>query len=221
MPADQNPTQEGSRRTILYCNIIEIATSKKRHPHCVVLPRRMRSVPRTSKPVLGCFVATFALLAANRAQGATGGTGGTGTGGTVGTPTLSDFTAYFEKYDNGNWARMNATSEQPYFFNRARCECDTDKKAEVKIVIVPGTSAATKISTSLAANYAATGGSGRLYAGNNSINCLVPSTYSSSNGLAANCTNLLNPTLAGYTDSFLMTVSRTSCAWATTPGSPG
>jgi hypothetical protein len=186
----------------------------------------MRSVPRTSKSVFACVIATFALLAANRAMGqtTTGGTIGTGAGGTTGSTPLamSDFTAYFKKYDGKNWIQMNATSEQLYFFNRARCECDKDPRAEVEIVIVPGANTTTKISNNLTNNItASTGGAGRLYAGNSSINCLSPSSYNY--GLDGSCTNLYvpdpsgSPSAAGYATSFQMTVFETSNSFVSNP----
>ncbi|HEY5281810.1 MAG TPA: hypothetical protein VIM14_03375, partial [Polyangia bacterium] len=184
----------------------------------------MRSVSRTSKSVFACVIAAFALLATNRAMGQTGGSTGTGAGGTTGSSPLatSDFTSYFQKYDGKNWIQMNATSEQLYFFNRARCECDKNPLAEVKIVIVPGANTPSKISTNLQNNITASqGGSGRLYAGNTSVNCLSPSAYNY--GLSGSCTNLYvadpsgSPTPSGYDKSFQMTVFETSNSFASNP----
>ncbi len=209
MPADQNFPPSDRRRGDFRHDIAQMSPGSDRHPHCIALRWHMRSVARNSKPILGCVIAALVLLASGRALGqGTGGTITTGTGGVTGSLALSDFTAYFEKYNGSQWIQMNATSEQQYFFNRARCECDTNPEAEVKIVIVPGANTPTKISTLLQANLTATGGVGRLYAGNSSINCLTPSSYTG--GLQGSCTNLKTPTLDGYTDGFQMTVFETS-----------
>jgi len=138
------------------------------------------------------------------------------TGGTIGTTSVtgatalssSDFAFFLEYQDPnnwGNWIQMNTTQQQ-YFFNRARCECvnsnltnpdagvdntgNTDYSGYFRIVIQPGSGTAQRIQTLLSTN-GVPFGIGKLYAGNNGANCLSPGSYSCA--LAANCTNLLDP----------------------------
>jgi hypothetical protein len=139
--------------------------------------------------------------------GGTGGPSGPGTGGTMGTQGLStsDFAFYFESYDPAQeaWVRMNPTQQQ-YFFNRARCECNGDAtnfSGYVKLAIVPSTGTPQKIQTLLQDNLVSTG-AGRLYAGMDGVDCLVPTAYVT--GLSSICTNLLDP--SDYTAGFPMTV---------------
>jgi hypothetical protein len=154
-----------------------------------------------------CLLTCLALFTSTVAWAQTGGTIGTGTGGTTGAAALSatDFTTYFESYDPGQkaWVQMNPT-QQPYFFNRARCECDGDVinySGYVKIVIQPASGTPQKIQALLMANSVSLG-TGRLYAGSNVINCLDSGAYVGS--LSALCTNLLDP--SNYTASFPLTV---------------
>jgi hypothetical protein len=135
-----------------------------------------------------------------------------------GTPVLSssDFAFYFESYDPGQnaWVQMSATQQQ-YFFNRARCECDgdvTNYSGYVKIVIQPTSGTPQKIQALLAAN-SVSFGIGRLYAGSNGINCLDSGAYIGN--LSALCTNLLDP--SNYTASFPLTVFETQRVYESPP----
>jgi hypothetical protein len=139
-----------------------------------------------SRTAIACILATLVLLAAARASAQ-------GTGGTAGAAALtkSDFNIYLQKYDKG-WIQMN-TTEQTYFFNRARCECDgdqTDWSGYFRIAIQPGVATGTKIKNLL--NLSLTGsGSARLYAGaGTAVNCLAPPATGTYSGY---CVNLLNP----------------------------
>jgi hypothetical protein len=162
----------------------------------------MRSVPCISKSALACVVAAFALLVANRAMGQTGGTSGTsGTGGAT-SLSSSDFTMYLEYYDKGqnDWVQMN-TTQQTYFFNRARCECDgdtTDWTGYVKVLIKAASTTSQTIRTALSNNNVS-GGFARLYATSSSYNCLSPGSYGFS--LQSYCLNLLDPTPTGYSST--------------------
>jgi hypothetical protein len=154
----------------------------------------------------------LALLAAGRSWAQTGGTVGTVSG-----LAAADFTFNTEYYDTGShsWVQMN-TTQKSYFFNRARCECadpkvvadpDYEKNGGnyagyFKIAIQPATNTSQKISTLLATNGVPLG-DGRLYAGSNGVDCLSPG--GSPGVVAGACTNLLNPTSAGYAQSFPLT----------------
>jgi len=217
MPADQNPTPDDDGRDISTRNIMEIATKAKRHPHCRDLPWHMRSVPCTSRAILVGLVATFTLLAANRAQGQTGGVVGTGAGGVTGASgalAATDFTIKYEYYDGKNWVQMNDT-QQKYFFNRARCECvkdTTNWTGYVKIAILPDTNTGQKIQQLLTASGFAFG-VGKLYAGDNNVNCLNPNYFSG--GVSGSCTNLLDPN--DFTASFPLTVFESQRLYETPP----
>jgi hypothetical protein len=178
----------------------------------------MRSVSRTSKSLLICFVATFAFLASNHAYGqGTGGTvvsGAGGATGALGALATSDFTIKYEYYDGKNWVQMNDT-QQKYFFNRARCECVADKTnwtGYVKIAILPDTNTGTKIQQLLTASGFAFG-VGKLYAGDNNVNCLNPNYFSG--GVSGACTNLLDPN--DFTASFPLTVFESQRLYETPP----
>lgn len=145
------------------------------------------------------IVPVLALLWAGRGLAQTGGTIGTGVGGSYGTTsplTSADFTMYFER-NNGddNWIQMNTTETQ-YFFNRARCECDTAKSSEVKVAIVPASTTTTKIQQNLTSSLTNPSGDGRLYAGSAGVNCLDVGTNTTA-VLPELCTNLLNPAIYG------------------------
>ena len=218
MPADQNPTLDDVHCGVLRRDISEIATTTKRHPHCTVLAWHMRSVSRTSKSMLICLVATFALLASSRAHGqGTGGTLVSGTGGVTGASgalAASDFTIKYEYYDGKQWVQMNDT-QQKYFFNRARCECVADSTnwtGYVKIAILPDTNTGQKIQQLLTASGFAFG-VGKLYAGNNNVNCLNPNYFSG--GVSGACTNLLDPN--DFTASFPLTVFESQRLYETPP----
>jgi hypothetical protein len=133
------------------------------------------------KSLLAGFLGPLVFLAASGAPAQT----------TTSTLTKADFPIYFETPDG---VRMDDTTAK-YYFNRARCECDT--AATVKIVIQPVSGTSAKISTQLVAN-SVNSGSGRLYAG--AINCLS----STATERTANCTNLLDPTR--YEFDFPMTI---------------
>jgi hypothetical protein len=218
MPADQKATQDSQSRGVFRQDISRIELASKRHPHCTVKPWHMRSVLRTTKSALAFLIAASALLGANRAMGQTGGTTGSGTGGTTGASLLakSDFTYYLESYDPNqkSWVQMNTTQQQ-YYFNRARCECDgdiTNYTGYFRIVIQPASATPTKIQTALSYNQVALG-HGRLYAGNGISNCLTPSSYAY--GLQGSCTNLLNP--GNFTEEFALTVFESQRLYTSPP----
>ena len=106
----------------------------------------------------------------------------------------SDFTLSLERFDqtSGAWVKLNP-NEQAYFFDRARCECAgdaTNYTGSFRVAIEPAAAAVPKLQTLLAANPA--GGSARLYAGGNAVNCLDAAGANASN-LPAYCLNLLDP----------------------------
>ena len=147
-----------------------------------------------------------ALLLGGRAQGQTGGVIGTGTGGVTGTPLLaaSDFTIFFESYVNGQWVQMSSTTQQ-YYFNQARCLCDTDPNGEFRVVVQPGSGAGQKILTQLESNLAGGAqGVSYLFAGNNGFDCLNPTAYVG--GLGVFCTNLVAPD-SGYPGTTFSTMA--------------
>ena len=148
-----------------------------------------------SQSILACLLGALALFAAGGASAQTDAGGNTGATALA----TTDFNIFLESYNSGQkaWVQMNAT-QQAYFFNRARCECDGDTTnytgyVKVAIKTAPGTSQ--KISALLTANFVS-GGSARLYASGSSYNCLAPANYVF--GLESYCLNLLNPTLGGY-----------------------
>jgi hypothetical protein len=192
MPADQNPPNHSHERGDFRHDISEIESKAKRHPHCSIVRWHMRSVSRTSRSALALFVAAFALFAANRASGQLGGTGGTAVGGATGTSALAntDFTVLFKGYFNGQWVQMNSTTQQ-YYFNQARCLCDTDPNGEFEVIIQPNSGAGQKILTQLESNLTGGQGVSYLFAGTAGIDCLNPNAYYG--GMAAYCTNLLAP----------------------------
>jgi len=195
MPADQNPPNDSHKPGDFCHDISEIAPTAKRHPHCKVLPWHMRSVSRTSRSALALFVAAFALLGAHRAFGQTGGIIATGTGGTTGTLAATDFTILFKGYFDGQWVQMNSTQQQ-YYFNQARCLCDTDPNGEFEVIVEPGSSAGLKIQSQLEANLTGGGqGESYIFAGASGYDCLNPTSYVG--GMANFCTNLVAPA-SGY-----------------------
>lgn len=173
--------------------------------------RLLNMMPTISKSVAICVLWSTVLVVGGSAYAQQSGSSPL-------SPT--DFTAHFESWDGSSWAQMSSAQQQ-YFFSRARCECDRDPKAEVKIVIVPGASTPAKIANNLSNSLTATGGNGRLYAGNASINCLMPSAYNS--GLDASCTNLYvpdpngSPSFDGWSTSFPMTIFETSSSFTSNP----
>jgi hypothetical protein len=122
-------------------------------------------------------------------------TGSGGTGGSAAALTKSDFTFYLQYYDPGqkSWIVMNQT-QQTYFLNRARCECDgdtTNYTGYFRIAIEPASSVADKIRNLLNQNLVGSG-SARLYAGGNVVNCLSPSSATAGT-YSSYCMNLINP----------------------------
>ena len=157
----------------------------------------------TSKPVLICVIWATALVVAGRAHAQSG-------------PALAaaDFTIYFESYNGKQWVRMSSVQQQ-YFFNQARCQCDQDPSAEFKVVIQPAAGASQKIQALLAANSTGGQGIGRLFAGENDVDCLAPAALVTGS-LAPFCTNLLDPD--NYPGaSFGMTVFGTANYWESPP----
>jgi hypothetical protein len=194
MPADQKDTQTSQSHGGFLQDISEIERASKRHPHCTDKPWHMRSAPRTLRSVLAFVIAASALLAANRATAQTGGTGGTisGTGGVTSGLAATDFTILFVGYTNGQWVQMNTTTQQ-YYFNQARCLCDTDPNGEFEVIVQPGSGAGSKIQTALE-NSSTGGGQGYsyLFASAAGYDCLNPTSYANY-GLAQFCTNLVAP----------------------------
>lgn len=145
-----------------------------------------------SRSVLILGMLATALVIGGRAQGQTGGAIGTGTGGATGSAALaaSDFTILFESYVNGQWVQMNSTTQQ-YYFNQARCLCDTDPAGEFRIVVLPAAGAAQKIMTQLESGLMDGQGVAYLFASTLGADCLNPAAYVG--GLAYYCTNLISP----------------------------
>jgi hypothetical protein len=143
-----------------------------------------------SRTALVCASASLATLVSLDALAQTGAGGAGGTG----PLTKSDFTFHLESYDPGQkvWIQMTAT-QQAYFFNRARCECNgetTNYSGYFRIAIQPAATTADKIRTSLGQNLAGDG-TARLYAGTNVVDCLLPSATV---GVFSDyCVNLLDP----------------------------
>jgi hypothetical protein len=164
----------------------------------------MRSVLRRSILNLTFVGAVWAVFGGRHASAQTGGITGTSTAVTATPLSASDFPIVFESYDSNQktWVQMNST-QQEYFFNRARCECNgdqTDYTGFVKVAIVPPTTTSSKISALLTAHSFSLG-IGKLYAGTSTYNCLSPSsTYS----LQSYCTNLVDP--GNYNASFSLSV---------------
>jgi hypothetical protein len=105
-------------------------------------------LPKLTRFALCLFLAAPALTAAGRASAQTGGAPGTSG------LNRSDFEVYYEHFDGRNWVQMDET-EQRYFFNRARCECDRDTTGfagAVRIIILSGANTAAKIQSLLTAN---------------------------------------------------------------------
>jgi len=207
MPADQSSSCTPRPAHNFANNIMDMNPQGRRHPHCNKWPQRMPST--LFRSLLAFTLASCALLSARQASAQTGGTT-TSAGGASGTTTLvvGDFSYYFEKYVNGQWVQMNSQDQQ-YFFNRARCECDTAKEAEVKILIVANSGTYQKISAALRNTLISTDGSGRLYASANGINCLSPTSYIG--GVSGSCTNLLDP--GTYAADFKMSTFLSQNRW--------
>jgi hypothetical protein len=180
-----------------------------------------------SSNLVRAIAASLSVIAAlatspSWAQG-NGGTTGTGSGATTGTSGLaaSDFNFYIKYYDpdQANWIQMNDTQKK-YFFNRARCECVGDQgegsgyTGYFKIAIQPAANTPAKIQTLLATNGVGLGDA-RLYAGSSGVNCLSPS--GNPGVVAGSCTNLLNPTSDGYSESFALTVFESAKLYESPP----
>ena len=150
------------------------------HLHCNVWLLTMTST--TSRSVLICGMFATALLAGGRAQGQTGALAAT------------DFTILFKGYFNGQWVQMNSTQQQ-YYFNQARCLCDTYPNGEFEVVVQPGSGAGQKILTQLESNSVGGQGASYLFASTMGYDCLNPAAYIG--GLGAACTNLVAPS-SGY-----------------------
>ncbi len=168
----------------------------------------MRSAPRVPRsPLVGLIVATFALLAAGRASAQYGGTSGTGTGGVTGTTgslAATDFTILFNGYFDGKWVQMNSTTQQ-YYFNQARCLCDTDPNGEFEVIVQPGAGAGAKIQGQLENSLTGGGqGASYLFAGAQGYDCLNPTAYAG--GLGTFCTNLIDPG-SGYKGTLFSTMA--------------
>jgi len=142
-----------------------------------------------SKWVLACLLGALAIFPARSAFAQSGTGGATSTATALST---SDFTFFLEKYDTGqkNWVQMNST-EQQFFFNRARCECDGDTtnwSGYFKIAIQTASTTSTKVAALLTQNLVSSGRAA-IFAGGNATNCLDPN-----NVLAAtSCLNLIEP----------------------------
>jgi hypothetical protein len=118
-----------------------------------------------------------------------------GTGGTISSAaalSTSDFTFFLESYnkDQKQWVQMN-TTEQQFFFNRARCECDGDTtnwSGYFVIAIQSASTTSTKVAALLTQNLLSSGRAA-IFAGGNATNCLDP------NNVLANdtCLNLIEP----------------------------
>lgn len=130
------------------------------------------------KPVCASIVALLVLFSASRASA------DYGTGGTSGTAALvsSDFTIYFDRDDDaGTPVQLNTTTEAPYYFNRARCEC----QETVRIRVQATSATITKLSALLLSK--AGQGIGKLYIGTTGCLSTTPAERTT-------CTNLLAPT---------------------------
>ena len=186
MPPDQQPGARHPTRGVFRWQNPGLSSVEERHPHCSTGWYPM--IHTLSKSILACLLGALALCAAGDALAQTG------TGGTTGSAALStsDFTFFLEYYDPGlkQWTQMNSTQQQ-FFFNRARCECDGDTtnwSGYFKIAIQPGSNTSSKVAALLALNQLSVG-SARLYAGGNVVNCLDPN-----NVLAPSfCLNLIEP----------------------------
>ena len=159
----------------------------KRHRHCT---SASKSMPYSlSKWVLACLLGALVLFPASSAL-AQGGTGGAIS--TVRALTTSDFAFLLYKWDTGqkNWVQMNTTDQQ-FFFNRARCECDgdtTDWSGYFVIGIQAASTTSTTVAQLLAQNLLSSGRAA-IFAGGNAVNCLDPN-----NVLApTSCLNLIEP----------------------------
>jgi hypothetical protein len=106
----------------------------------------------------------------------------------------TDFTIFFKGYVNGQWVQMNSTQQQ-YYFNQARCLCDTDPNSEFEVVVQPGSGAGQKILTQLESNLTGGQGASYLFAGTLGIDCLNPNAIVGD--MANYCTNLVAPA-SGY-----------------------
>jgi hypothetical protein len=139
-----------------------------------------------------------ALLVGGRAQAQMGGATGSGA------LAASDFTIHFESYVNGQWVQMSSTTQQ-YYFNQARCLCDTDPAGEFRIVVQPGSGAGTRIQTQLENNLVAGGqGVSYLFASTLGYDCLNPTAYAG--WLGSFCTNLVVPG-SGYPGTLFSTMA--------------
>jgi hypothetical protein len=138
-----------------------------------------------------------AFLVGGRAQAQMGGATGSGA------LAASDFTIHFESYINGQWVQMSSTTQQ-YYFNQARCLCDTDPAGEFKIVVQPGANAAVKIQTQLENGLTVGPGESYLLASPLGYDCLNPTDYVG--GLGTVCTNLVAPN-SGYLGTLFSTMA--------------
>jgi hypothetical protein len=158
----------------------------------------------TSKSVLICVIWATALVVAGRAHA--------GPGSAL---DATDFTILFEAYDGSQWVQMSSTQRQ-YFFNQARCLCDTDPAGEFRVVVQPGSGAGQKILSQLASNLAGGGqGASYLFASSGGYDCLNPSAYVG--GLGAVCTNLVAPG-SGYPGTTFSSMAAFATAPSVTSG---
>jgi hypothetical protein len=147
------------------------------------------------KTFLTCLLACSVVSVASDAAAQTGSTSGTSGYGAL--SWASDFTWYLQRWDpdGKQWIQLNAT-EQKYYFNRARCECDADKtnlKGSFRVAVQNAQNTADKIRYLLNQNAAGGSGTVRLFAGGNIVNCLTPNAAVGGAALGAYCVNLLDP----------------------------
>jgi hypothetical protein len=171
---------------------------------------------RMSRSFVACLIGTLALLAARGVAAQTGGTGGIVT---VSALTKADFTIYLQyELSKDNWVQMN-TTEQSFYFNRARCECiddQTDYTGYFRIAIQPAQTTADKIRQLLNQNMVGSGVA-RLYVGSNVANCLTPSPATAAT-FPSFCLNLLNPNDPNTgIDGGMATFGGTSRVWYSPP----
>jgi len=171
-----------------------------------------------SRSVLILGMLATALLVGGRAQGQTGGAIGTGTGGATGSAALaaSDFSIVFQGYSNGQWVQMSST-DQTYFFNQARCQCDQDPNGEFRIGIQAGTGVSQQIRTILGTSLENSGqGLSYLFAGTQNYDCLTPNSVGKGYSPASYCTNLQDPnTYPGQ--SFTLSAVAQQNVWVSDP----
>jgi hypothetical protein len=144
------------------------------------------------KPISAFLVALLFLFAAASASAQTGGSTGTSL-------SSGDFEMYFERdVPNDSPVRLNVTSEAPYYFNRARCECEDTIRIYIR-------EKSTYVDTNLRAllQSKSSPGSGKLYIGPSGCLSDIATRKSS-------CTNLLAPGAADDAAGFALTTFTTN-----------